>query len=177
MPSSIGRGRINSRAKGVAFEEKIARELRMVYDSLALTARLAELPLGKERSTLIKTSRVRRSDQGKGAMEPDLVVRGCPFWFELQHSTAADPIAKLEQAERDCEQADSGLWPVSITHLTGRRKRAVVVAMRGCTYQKIVEQLSGEALDGTLDDIVIEMDWEDMKRSILPALEAVNGAK
>jgi hypothetical protein len=101
-------------------------------------------------------------------MEPDLVVRGCPFWFELQHSAVADPIAKLEQAERDCEEAGSGLCPVSITHLTGCRKRAVVVAMRGGTYRWILAHLSGEALDHTLDDIVIEMDWEDFKTYILP---------
>jgi hypothetical protein len=72
----------------------------------------------KEHAALLKRSRVRRSDQGKGAMEPDLVIQDCPFWFELTHAANPQPMAKLEQAERDSQIAEGQWFPVAIVKKT-----------------------------------------------------------
>jgi len=129
---------------------------------------------------LLKTSRVRRSDQGRGANEPDLVVQGCPFWFELQHAADPDPIAKLHQAERDREVTHSTLLPVSIVHRTGKRKRAVLVTMRGSTWIAIRKHLSDTleqawpALPCCMAVVPITIDFEDFCE-ILVEMERKNG--
>jgi hypothetical protein len=81
---------------------------------------------------LLKGSKVRRSDQGKGAVEPDLVIEGCPVWMELQDAAGSDyhPLVKLEQAERDVFQTESDLWPVSICHQTGKHTIEVCTRLR-----------------------------------------------
>ena len=65
---------------------------------------------------LLKESKVRRSDQGRGAVEPDVVIRGCPLWLELQDARQPAPLAKLAQAERDVRQTSSPLRPVAVVH-------------------------------------------------------------
>lgn len=84
----------------------------------------------KTHRTLLKGSKVRRSDQGKGAVEPDLVIEGCPCWLELQDGARDyySPLDKLKQAERDVVQSDSDLWPVAVCHLLGRQ--SIEVCMR-----------------------------------------------
>jgi hypothetical protein len=78
----------------------------------------------------MKASRVRRSDQGKGALEPDLVIAGCPFWLELQDAGpgAYSPARKLAQAVANVGQVRSPLMPVAICHLRG--SRSIEVAIR-----------------------------------------------
>ena len=119
--------RANSRVKGASFEKEIAREMRQVYDSSELLEKLeaAAKVKGKgsvgEHRELLKTSRVRRSDQGRGAMEPDLVIQDCPVWLELQDSRNPTPREKLAQAERDAKAAGSSLRPVAVVHKTGAK--------------------------------------------------------
>lgn len=70
---------------------------------------------------------MRRSDQGKGALEPDIVIQGYNWWLELQHAQRATPFEKLLQAERDCS-AVIGEWrPVAITKQT---RGSIKVTMR-----------------------------------------------
>lgn len=78
------------------------------------------------------TSRVRRSDQGKGALEPDLVIRGCPVWHELQRGGPSyyDPLMKLKQAERDVLAAGSELMPVSVCARNGSSAISVCTRTR-----------------------------------------------
>jgi hypothetical protein len=124
-PKRVTAGK-RARAKGPAFERKIATDMRTIYDPPALTRQLAELHgqrkvPGKqaEYRALQKSSRVRRSDQGRGAKEPDLVIEGCPCWLELQDATGHS-YSPLLQAEKDVAEADSELWPVSVCHQSGR---------------------------------------------------------
>jgi len=79
---------------------------------------------------MMKQSAVRRSDQGKGAKEPDLVIPPCPCWLELQDATGHSyhPLRKLEQAERDVVQCGSDLLPVSICHQS--KRQSIEVCMR-----------------------------------------------
>jgi hypothetical protein len=92
--------------------------LREIFDPKSLLAELERAPTRKAHAELLKQSRVRRSDQGKGAMEPDLVIRGCPLWLELTHAAKPDPMAKLEQAERDSQMARGQWFPVAIVKKT-----------------------------------------------------------
>lgn len=125
MASSNGKKRVNSRRKGVSFEEAVARDMRAIYDSSDLLERIEEA--GKVRGKgsvaahreLLKESRVRRSDQGKGALEPDVVIQDCPIWLELQCAKDPTPMAKLAQAERDVRQTGSSLRPVAVIHQSG----------------------------------------------------------
>ena len=125
MASSNGKKRVNSRRKGVGFEEAVARDMRVIYDSSDLLEKIEAA--GKMRGKgsvaahreLLKESRVRRSDQGKGALEPDVVIQDCPVWLELQCSKAPTPMAKLLQAERDVRQTGSSLRPVAVIHPSG----------------------------------------------------------
>jgi hypothetical protein len=104
--------------------------MREIYDPPSLVQSLKESQ-GKDHSRLLKASKVRRSEQAKGAREPDLVVEGCPFWLELQDARAEafSPLKKLEQAERDVIDTDSELWPASICHQTGSHEIQVCVRL------------------------------------------------
>lgn len=122
-----------SRTKGASFERQIAQDMRAIYDPPELTARLAQLSAAKQQDQhreVLKQSRVRRSDQGKGALEPDLVIEGCPFWLELQHAAGSNfnPRKKWDQACLNVSQVKSPLIPVAICHQTGRRSTAVLVS-------------------------------------------------
>jgi hypothetical protein len=85
----------------------------------------------RQRIAHLKTSRVRRGEQGKGAREADIVVGGRQWWFELQHASGTfNPEGKLAQAEKDiAECGETNAWhPISICHKTG--ERTIWCAMR-----------------------------------------------
>lgn len=132
--------------KGSAFERKIAILMREIYDPPELTAELADLqklaskaakgkkgPLLAARRELQKSSAVRRSDQGKGAVEPDVVIRDglCPCWLECQDAKGDKhrPLEKYRQAVRDVAETGSPLWPVAIGHKTGDVKIGVWIGL------------------------------------------------
>ena len=94
-----------SRTKGRAFEQKIAARLRAIWPDAV----------------------VRRASQAERADNPDVFVEGGPpllgrLWLELQDAAQPTPLAKLEQAERDCEMwartrsVGSGRFPVAVWH-------------------------------------------------------------
>ena len=97
-PSEVGK---LSRRSGHDFEREVANRYR---------ERFADEPwIGK----------IRRSDQGFGAAEPD--VTGIPgIWTECQHAADSSwsPTLKLEQAIRDSKGA---ALPVAITRRKGHR--------------------------------------------------------
>ena len=127
-----------ARGKGLDFERKIATALRAIYDSPELTAELAASTRDRARHReLLKSSKVRRSDQGKGALEPDVVVQDCPVWHELQRAKRPEPVVKLAQAERDVAMSGSDLWPVSICALAGSTK--TTVCMRAITFLALAD--------------------------------------
>jgi len=166
--------RVNSRRKGVSFEEKIAREFRQIYDPPELLASLAEAAKAKGAGSvaayraILKTSRVRRSDQGRGAMEPDLVIQGCPLWLELQHARAVTPRGKLEQAERDAATAESSLRPVAVIHETGRWLTQAWMRFSTLLYLAGFDDLTdseGEAIPLTEAPgaaLAVMLDYEDL---------------
>lgn len=139
--SQLGR---MSRQKGAQFERQLADDMRSIYDSPELVEQLIKAKADKdlkEHRRLLKSSNVRRSDQGKGAKEPDLVIKGCVCWFELQHTGSANfnPLKKLEQAERDVRESGSSLWPVSICKCTGSSK--ITVCTRFWTFLLLADLL------------------------------------
>lgn len=122
-----------SKKKGKSFEQRVAQMLREIYDPPELLAEIEKATKEKrvkDRSVLLKRSAVRRSDQGKGAKEPDVVVQGCPCWIECEDAVDSRPLEKYEQAERDVEQSGNSLslWPVAICHKTGEHKTGVWMA-------------------------------------------------
>lgn len=121
-----------SQQKGKAFERKIATALRQIYDPPELRMeleRLAKARKVKERRELMKQSAVRRSDQGKGACEPDIVVRGCPCWVECQDAWDSRPHTKYTQAVRDVQQTGSPLWPTAVCHRSRESRITVWMAL------------------------------------------------
>lgn len=81
------------------------------------------------------TERVRRSDQGFGAVLSD--VTGVPLlWIECQHAHAPTPEAKLDQAIEDCngaadrDEVSRLTIPIAITKQTGRRSSTVTIRLR-----------------------------------------------
>jgi hypothetical protein len=127
--------RAQSGPKGDAFERRIAQKLREVYDPPELLAEIAKATKEKrvkDRTVLLKRSRVRRSEQSKGAREPDVVVKGCPCWIECQDAATNHftPLEKYAQAERDVDETDqwASLWPVAVCHKTGEHKIGVWIA-------------------------------------------------
>jgi len=132
--------------KGKTFERKVAQLMREIYDPPELLAELADLsklaaraakgkkgPLLQTHRELQKSSAVRRSDQGKGAIEPDVVIREglCPCWLECQDAAGINyrPKAKYTQACRDVVESRSPLWPVAICHKTGDQKIGVWIGL------------------------------------------------
>lgn len=101
---------------------------------------------------------MRRSDQGKGAKEPDLVIEGCPVWHELQRGADGyyNPIAKLEQGEHDASAIESDLWPVSVCAYTG--SPTIVVCMRTRTLLLLQDFDYPEDVPEWYSDIPIQMD-------------------
>ena len=71
---------INQRAKGRKFEQHVARTLRQWPD------------LGDMRRGLT---------QSRGAIEPDVIADGWPFWTECKHCRFVDVQAALRQATDD----------------------------------------------------------------------------
>lgn len=119
--ASRGRG---AREKGRAFEQKIARDLRLIFDGPSWIKHHEELT-PRQRVAHLKTSRVRRGEQGRGAREGDIVVEERTWWFELQHTNAIhfNPETKLLQGERDIAQrAEQDKWyAISVCLQTGCR--------------------------------------------------------
>lgn len=95
------------RRKGHNFERAVATKLREAFPNAT----------------------VRRSDQGYGAHEPDVVVQGAGLadhvWWECNTGFSPQPLAKLEQAEFDAVAASVrvGVWfPVVAWRKTGSRE-------------------------------------------------------
>lgn len=94
---------ILSKRKGRAHEQAIATKLR------------AALP----------QAIVRRSDQGHGAHEPDVVVEGdAPeevrrLWIECQHARRPNPLKKLDQARHDSTGKTWVRIPVAVVRKHG----------------------------------------------------------
>ena len=127
--------------------------MREIYDPPELVKSMTESK-GNDHSRLLKESKVRRSEQAKGAREPDIVIEGCPCWLELQDARGPKfaPLKKLEQAERDVIETESELWPASICHQTGSHDIQVCVRL-------------GTLLALAADSLMIPcvIDYEDFK--------------
>lgn len=107
------------RRKGRRFEQQIARELRAVFPA----------------------AEVRRTSQADRAANSDVVITGDPklerLWLELQDACDPTPLAKLAQAERDCERAGPpardpawlSRWPVVIWHRIRERTHQVTTRL------------------------------------------------
>jgi hypothetical protein len=117
--ASRGRG---AREKGQKFEQLIGRDLRQIFDGKKWVEHHASLTK-KQQVAHLKTSRVRRGEQGKGAREGDLVVDERQWWFELQHADKFQPEKKLLQGERDIKQrGEPDRWyAISVCRQTGYR--------------------------------------------------------
>lgn len=163
-----------SAAKGPSFERLIASKLREVYDPPRLVEECQVAAKARQTAVLRelhKRSRVRRSDQGRGAQEPDLVVIGCPCWLELNHANDPRPLAKLAQAERDTIATESPLWPVVVWQKT--RSKTINVTMRTWTLWQFgcLPSDQGRLPDEAIGNAVITTDlvaflamlrhWED----------------
>lgn len=123
--------------KGKRFERKIGRDLRELYDGEDWLAHYDTLSKAQQ-VVMLKASKVRRGEQGKGAREADLCVEGLTWWFELEDAKVSRPLAKLEQAERDIEhKGEVGQWlPVAITHKTN--SPTIQATMRGRAFAYLV---------------------------------------
>lgn len=113
------------REKGKAYERAIARVLRETFPAAT----------------------VRRSSQADRAANSDVVVTGSPLferlWLELHDARHPNPLAKLQQAERDIELArparDDAMHrlPVVIWHRIHERSHQVT------TRLWVVDELRG----------------------------------
>lgn len=79
---------------------------------------------------------VRRSSQGDGAHEPDVVVEGdAPhvirrLWSECQHAAVPTPLIKLTQAERDVAASPTKVGiPIVVWRKTGNRTSYVTTRL------------------------------------------------
>ena len=132
--------------------------MREIYDPPKLRRDLQKARKERDQALarqLLKKSNVRRSDQTRGALEPDLVIEGCPCWLELQHATVSRPLDKLAQAERDVEESNSDLWPVAVCKTTN--SQSVSVWLRGWTLLA----LCGYAASGLIQQMVCRISFED----------------
>jgi hypothetical protein len=140
-PRCKGTGKVKAGAKsgpkGKAFERQIGRDLRLIYDGADWCGHYDGLNK-REQVVMLKSSRVRRGEQGKGAREADLCVAERTWWFELCDENEPRPVAKLEQAERDIEhKGEVGKWlAVAITHKT--RSPTIYATMRGRSFVYLV---------------------------------------
>ena len=106
-----------SRNKGKEFERWLAAQLR---------AELGEPAV--ESAGDVRDSRVRRGEQGHGAVHADVYVVDLPFWFECQHAARPDAEAKLLQARADVERSGRRHVPVAVVRRSGARGRRQVEA-------------------------------------------------
>jgi len=180
--------RAESKLKGATFERRIAQDMRRIYDPPEYVTRLEAMPTKGEGAisalqTLLKESRVRRSDQGRGAQEPDLVIRGCPLWLELQDARETTPMEKLEQAERDVRQVSSGLLPTAVIHRTGEQRiRAWMrfsTLLYLCGFDDLTDSAGG-AIPLTASpggNLVVMIDYEDLLERLRFREEVLRGTK
>ena len=171
--------RANSRSKGVAFETSIAQDMRRIYDPPELLEKLEVAARVKGKGSvsahreLLKESAVRRSDQGKGALEPDVVIQGCPLWLELQDARKPTPLEKLAQAERDVAQTGSRLRPVAVIHRTAARSIQAWMRCETLLYLCGFDDLTdSEGRVIPLSEapgaaVVCMIDYEDLKEKLL----------
>ena len=94
------------RTKGKVFERRIAALLRQAIPAIA--------------------AHTHRSIQSRGPEASDVIAPG--LWIECQDARAPTPEAKLLQAERDADAAQSPALRVAVTHLI--RARSIEVTMR-----------------------------------------------
>jgi hypothetical protein len=175
-PKNLGvkKKRAQSRPKGNAFERRIAQDMRQIYDSSELLEKLAAAAKLKGKGatsahrTLLKESRVRRSDQGRGALEPDLVIQGCPLWLELRDGREPMHYAKLAQAERDVEQTGSSLRPVAVVHRTGAKDIQAWMRAETLLYLLGFDDLTDSAgcviplSDAPGASVIVMIDYEEL---------------
>ena len=146
-----------SKVKGKTFERRIAQVMRRIYDLPELVEAI-ELADASTRKKFMKSSHVRRGEQGQGAHEPDLVTPD-RYWMELQNASGSNhnPLAKLAQAERD---AKCGFVPVSICHKTGSRSTEVCLRA-GALYNTLpLSVLQNIPIRFDLDDFVRILEYE-----------------
>ncbi len=151
------------------FEELIARDLREVYDNPALLRRM-EFCLSKKdkggHRALLKTSRVRRTRQADGAVQSDLNVVDCEWWFELSTGKNVNPLNKLKQAEGDVIAVQSDRIPIVITREKGAN--SILATMRFNTLHRLISPNYYPIL--ILSTIVVQIDYKDL-------LKQLNGTK
>lgn len=162
--------------KGKSFEQRIAVRMREVYDSPDLLAKIEKATKerrNKDRTVLLKRSLVRRSEQAKGAKEPDIVVKGCPCWIECQDAGADHfrPLEKYEQAERDVEETQQTLklWPAAICHKTGEHKIGVWIAFHHLVLLANIQPLLN--VDGEPGPLNLHSKGFDMEQPVRVDLE------
>lgn len=111
----------------------------------------------------MKGSRVRRSDQARGAKEPDLVIEGCPCWLELQDASAAEynPLRKLQQAETDVVESGSSLWPVSVCHQI--KRQSIEACLRVKTFLALGDLELPDSMPGFYGQVPMIIDFERLK--------------
>lgn len=111
---------------------------------------------------------VRRSDQGFGAHEPDVVCEGnAPvmakrIWWECYHGRRPDPKAKLEQAERDSldRERDWYSWiPVVVWREHGSRVTSATLRHVSLLY---VSQGAAIGMMITRADMLVTVPFDDL---------------
>jgi hypothetical protein len=119
---------------------------------------------------------VRRSQQGHKAFEPDVVVEGVNLWTECFIGAKPNPLAKLEQAERDTERFTETMLPVVVWRKSGERTTwatmRVVVLM-----ESLGERCRQVAFDTWVPDIVVTVDFGEWLANVdLPETRAKEAA-
>lgn len=139
----------SQREKGKRFERWVASQLRAAFPAAT----------------------VRRSSQADAAYEPDVVIEGAVptlvklLWLELTDGAAPNPMAKLEQAERDAKAyVERGhALPVVVWHKTGGRKIQATMRLRTLIALEAWPAPSpAGALDATMVGMPVTVDWEQL---------------
>ncbi len=160
--STRARAGRRAREKGREFEEDIARDLREVYDSKPLLQKMKMALAKKDRKLhreLQKTSRVRRTRQADGAVQSDLNVTNCPWWFELSTGKNVNPTNKLHQAEGDVAMVDSARRPIVITREKGAK--SIRATMRFTTLHRLLNPDNP-----TPSMVVVQIDYQDLLKQL-----------
>lgn len=160
--ASRGRG---AREKGRKFEQRIGRDLRLIYDGKKWVDHYDDLTK-KQQVAFLKTSKVRRGEQGKGAREGDLVVAERQWWFELQHADGFNPEAKLLQAEKDItEKAEPDRWyAISVCLQTGHR--TIWCAMRLRTLHLLATGKYPADVNEDTNSAIVRAKYEDVLKML-----------
>ena len=169
--STRSRAGRRARNKGRAFEEDIARDLRDVYDSRPLLQKMKMALAKKDKllhRALLKTSRVRRTRQADGAVQSDLNVTNCPWWFELSTAKNVNPTKKLQQAEGDVIAVGADRIPIVITREKGAM--TILATMRFNTLQRLLNADK----QPIFSVVVVQIDYKDLLTE-LKTYEAYNG--